>query len=116
MLSDAPKNTPLSFCYFQSNHRRCSVNKSVLKNFANFTGNQLCWSLFLIKLKAFRTFLLNHPSVLLHRIFFFCSVPDSYRVKYPNTLMYLNISYYFQQLLSNNTCLTKTVEPISEVM
>ena len=25
-----------------------------LKNFANFTGKHLCWSLFLIKLQAFR--------------------------------------------------------------
>ena len=29
----------------RSSHRRCSV-KSVLKNFANFTGKHLCWSLF----------------------------------------------------------------------
>ena len=29
---------------------RSSVKKVVLKNFANFTGNQLCWILFLIKL------------------------------------------------------------------
>ena len=28
--------------------------KAVLKNFAIFTGKQLCWSLFLIKLQAFR--------------------------------------------------------------
>ena len=26
----------------------------ILKNFANFTGEQLCWSFFLLKLKAFR--------------------------------------------------------------
>ena len=30
----------------RSSHRRCSVNKDVLKNFANFTGKHLCWSLF----------------------------------------------------------------------
>ena len=28
-------------------HRRCSVRKGVLKNFSNFTGKHLCWSLFL---------------------------------------------------------------------
>ena len=29
--------------------------KAVLKNFATFTGKHLCWSLFLIKLEAFRS-------------------------------------------------------------
>ena len=33
-------------------HQRCSVKKDVLKNFANFTGRHLCWSLFLIKLQS----------------------------------------------------------------
>ena len=31
----------------RSSHQRYSVRKGVLKNFANFTGKQLCWSLFL---------------------------------------------------------------------
>ena len=39
---------------FRSSHRRCSVKKAVLKNFANFTGKHLCWSLFLITLLVFR--------------------------------------------------------------
>ena len=30
----------------RSSHRKCSVRKSVLENFANFTGKHLCWSLF----------------------------------------------------------------------
>ena len=34
----------------RSSHRTCSVNKGVL--IAIFTGNYLCWSLFLIKLQA----------------------------------------------------------------
>ena len=29
----------------------------ILKNFANLTGEQLCWSFFLLKLKAFRPLL-----------------------------------------------------------
>ena len=33
---------------FISSHRRCS------KNFANFTGKRLCWSLLFTKLQAFR--------------------------------------------------------------
>ena len=36
----------------RSSHWRCSVKKGVPKNFVNFTGNHLCWSLFLIKLQA----------------------------------------------------------------
>ena len=34
--------------------KRCSVKKSFLKNFTNFTRLHLCWSLFLTKLQAFR--------------------------------------------------------------
>ena len=37
---------------FRSNHRRCSVRKGVLRNFAKFTGKHLCQShcaTFLIK-------------------------------------------------------------------
>ena len=33
-----------------TNSRWCSVKKGALKNFANFTGKQLCWDLSLIKL------------------------------------------------------------------
>ena len=44
---------------FGSSNQRCSLEKAVLKNFAIFTGKQLCLNLFLIKLQAFRP-----PSVL----------------------------------------------------
>ena len=40
---------------FRSSHQRGSVKISVIKNFAIFTGKRLCWSLFLIKLQAFRS-------------------------------------------------------------
>ena len=33
----------------RSNHRRCSLKKGVLKNFAKFTGKHLCQSLFFNK-------------------------------------------------------------------
>ena len=42
-------------------HRRCSARKSGLKNFANFTGKHLRWSLFLKKLWTFM------PATLLKR-------------------------------------------------
>ena len=30
---------------FRSSHRRCCLKKGVLKNFANFAGKHMCWSL-----------------------------------------------------------------------
>ena len=39
---------------YKSSNRRYSIKKTVLKNFAIFTGRHLCWSLFLIKLMDFR--------------------------------------------------------------
>ena len=41
-------------CLFGSSNRRCSIKKHVLKNLENFTGKHVCWSLFSIKLRAFR--------------------------------------------------------------
>ena len=45
----------------RSSHRRCSAKNGALKNLWNFTGKNLCWSLFLIKLQTFR------PVTLLRR-------------------------------------------------
>ena len=38
----------------RSSHRNSSVQKDAFRNFAGFTGRQLCWSLFLIELQTFR--------------------------------------------------------------
>ena len=38
----------------KSSHQRCSVKEGVLKSFTNLAAKHLCWSLFLIKLQAFR--------------------------------------------------------------
>ena len=38
----------------RTSHWRCSAKKVILKNFVNFTGKHLRWSLFSIKLHAFR--------------------------------------------------------------
>ena len=50
---------------------RCRSSRSqmffkigVLKKFAMFTGKHLCWSLFLIKLQAFRCFPVNITKLL----------------------------------------------------
>ena len=45
----------------RSSHWNSSVKKGVLKNFASFSGKQLCWSLFLKELQTFR------PAALLKR-------------------------------------------------
>ena len=42
---------------FRSSHRRCSVKKDVLKNFANFTGKHLCRSLFFNKVAGLKNFI-----------------------------------------------------------
>ena len=52
---------------FRSSHWRCSVKQGALKNFANFTGNILCWGLFLIKLHFWCLQL--HKRRLRHRCF-----------------------------------------------
>ena len=36
----------------KSSHERCSIKTGVLRNFTKFTGKHLCQSLFLIKLQA----------------------------------------------------------------
>ena len=54
---------------FMNNRCRCCRSQmffkiGVLKNFAAFTGKHLCWSLFLIKLLAFRCFPVNVAKLL----------------------------------------------------
>ena len=45
----------IHLCSYRSGHRRWFIKKSILKNFAIFSGKNLCWSLFLIKLQVFRS-------------------------------------------------------------
>ena len=54
-------NKSLSLLILKSSYPRCTVEKDALKNFTNFTGKHLCWSLFLIKLQGWG------PSALLKR-------------------------------------------------
>ena len=42
------------WCYHRSSHWRFSVKKGVLRNFAKFTGKQLCQSLFFNKVAGIR--------------------------------------------------------------
>ena len=55
-LKDKNWKTPLSnIILLEALVCKCSLKIDVLKNFANFTGKHLCWSLFLIKLQVFKT-------------------------------------------------------------
>ena len=77
---------------YRSSHRRCSVKKGALKNFAIFTEKHLCWNLFLIKLQDWR------PTTLLKR--------DS------NTGVYLlNISEFLRAPILKNICETAASDP-----
>ena len=46
-------NFELAAGFSRSSHRRCSVRKDVLKNFAKFTGKHLCQSLFFNEVAGF---------------------------------------------------------------
>ena len=48
------KNYNLKNCKPRKKLQEVFFKKTVLKNFAIFTGKHLCWSLFIIKLKVFR--------------------------------------------------------------
>ena len=48
----------------RSSRRQMFFNIGVIKNFAMFTQKHLCWSLFLIKMQAFRCFPVNIAKLL----------------------------------------------------
>ena len=52
----------VDYSSIRSSHRRCSVKKGVLRNFAKFTGKHLCQSLFFNKAAGLR------PATLLKRV------------------------------------------------
>ena len=74
---------------FWSRHRRCSVKKSVLKNFGNFTGKHLCWSLFLIKLQAFRLVTLSKRD---SNTDVFLEICKTFKINYFKELMWATVS------------------------
>ena len=50
----------------RSSHRRCSVRKGVLRNFAKFTGKYLCQSLILKKVAGLRLYVWSQNAILLN--------------------------------------------------
>ena len=69
---------------FRSSHQMCSIKKAVLKNFAIFTGKDLCWNLSFIRLQAFR------PATLLKR--------DSNRCFTVNIAKFLRTAFLIEHL------------------
>ena len=63
----------------RSCHQKCSIKKAIINNFAKFTGKHLCWSLLLLKLKAFRsaTLLKENPTLM-----FFCKYCEIFKNVY----------------------------------
>ena len=62
-IAEKSLNKLLLLVILKSSHRSgCSVEKCVLKNFANFTRKQLCWSLVSIKLEGLQLYLLKRDS------------------------------------------------------
>ena len=55
-------------CLYRGTHRRCSIEKGVLKNFAKFTGKHLCQSLFFNEVADLGPATLL-KKILLHRCF-----------------------------------------------
>ena len=57
-------NDRLLLVMSRSSDRKCSVSKGVLKNFANFTGKHMCWTLFLKKRLQHRCFPVKFAKLL----------------------------------------------------
>ena len=74
----------------KGSNRTCSAKERVLNNFANFTIKHLCWSLFVIKLQAYR------PATLLKR--------DS------DTGVFMNIAKFLRTPILNNICIRSLLE------
>ena len=84
----------------QPSEERCSVEKGVLKDFVNFIGKHLFWSLYLIKLQAYHLFLRTSAN--------FC--------QYLRTaLAPLTVTYPFYFIFSTFFLITATTDNISDV-
>ena len=53
---------------YEGSHRRCSVKKGVLKNFAIFTGKHLCWSLYYLSYRPEGLQLYSNTGVFLWKM------------------------------------------------
>ena len=87
----------------RSNHLQLIFKIDVLKNFVISTGKHLCWSLFLIKLKALVWLLLLE---LWNHFLFFCLGLHNDRLKYcaqrriQKLVRHLRLSFFFRKLVN----------------
>ena len=80
---------------YRSSHRRCSIKKSVLRNFSKFTGKHLYQSLFFNNVTEHLWWLLLHLVCLIQSILwkeFFCSQYSNNFLK--NISVLISISVY----------------------
>ena len=102
-------NQNQGFINVRSSHWRCSVRKSVLRNFGNFTEKNLCWSLVLVKLQAFRPVCLNSVKLWLFLSIFtwtkqtcFFSLLPYHRLKVlKNCSLFFLFFLYFYKLFAH---------------
>ena len=84
----------------RSSHRRCSVKKGVLRNFAKFTGKHLCQSVFFNKVAGLR------PATLLKKRLWYRCFPVKF-AKFLRTPFLQNTS---RRLVLNNKCCNYKLE------
>ena len=84
-----------SSVYCRSSHRRCSVKKGFLKNFAKFTRKHLCWSLFLNKVAG-----LSPATLLKKRLQQRCSMNFTKFLKPPFLHQVTDCFHYLQVWLN----------------
>ena len=98
----------------RSSHRRCSVKKGFPKNLANFTGKHLCWSLFLIKLQAFRCIPVKFACVFLLTQVFSCEIcqifQNTYFEEHLQTTASKTKAMYASRYHGNGFAETRTLE------
>ena len=108
----------------KSSHRRCSIKKAVLKNFAIFKGKHLTWSLFLINLQAWRSATLKKTPTQLFS-FEFCEIfKNTYSEEHVRTTAFegplnpLHFSFYttweHQKMRHSDTFSGCTKRPTSQ--
>ena len=86
----------------RSSHWNSSVKKGVFRNFASFTGTQLCWSLFLIELQTFRdsntdVFLWNLQNFSEHLIWNL-QTPASETCFFTRTALFKNLHFWLKSI------------------
>ena len=95
----------VSLSSLRSSHRRCSVRKCDLRNFAKFTGKRLCQSLFFNKVASLRPASLL-ATLLKNRLWHSC-FPIHFCKRFKNT-------FFTEYLWTKNTSIVKVIKICSK--